>query len=137
MTTLQALRDGLKARLDTIAGLRVYDTAPGQVEPPCAVIWVDQVVYATTMGGRSHEVILAVLLLVSAAVERVAQDALDGYMSFDGASSIYAAVEADPDLGGLVDACQVIAVPEGQAGLVEYGGVQYQGARFNVGVMVS
>src|SRR5688572_28538840 len=35
--TISAVRDALKTTLGTISGLRVYDTIPDNVNPPCAV----------------------------------------------------------------------------------------------------
>jgi hypothetical protein len=126
MATIAAARDGLKARLATISDLRVYDNVLGQVEPPAAVIRLDTIQYDTTMADGSHDPTFIVLVLVSLANERTAQDKLDSYLEPESATSIRNAIDADPTLGGAVDyatATQVRAY-----GLVNYADVGYLGA---------
>jgi hypothetical protein len=142
MATIAATLDALAAKLATVptpdgsATLNVQDTVPGQVTPPAAVLWVDSITYATSQASMSHDLTVAVLLLVSDASSEDGQELLTAYLEPTGTSSVYAALDADPDLGQAGLITLVTAVPEGQAGRVQYGGVEYQGARLNVGVML-
>ena len=106
MTTLAQVRDGLKARLDTIVGLRVTDYIPDDVGGyPAAMIFPPtNTDYSDDLGYGSFTVEFVVLLLVPAAVDR-RQLGLYDLLDRTGSSSVFAAVEADRSLGGLnVDA---------------------------------
>lgn len=110
MTTLAQVRDGLEARLDAIAGLRVYDYVPDDANYPAAVIFPPiNTDYTDDHGMGGFTVRFAVMLFVPAAIDRKQLD-LYALMDRTGASSIFAAVEADRTLGGLnVDARVVSA----------------------------
>lgn len=134
MATLAQLRAGLADRLETITSLKgVYEEAPGQVETPAAVIRMASpaITYATSTG--SHDYSFSVLLLVSLAQGAPASEVLDGYLDTTGVDSVFAAVEADPDLGGVCDAAVVTSVAN--AGLVTWNEVGYLGAEFLVTVL--
>lgn len=102
--TISQVKDGLKARIQTISGLRAFDYQPDQVNPPFAFPTLDTITYHQT-GMSSGGVVMnfTVTLIVNRAVERTAQDQLDQYMSWDGAQSLRAAIEADRTLGGVCD----------------------------------
>jgi hypothetical protein len=92
------------------------------------------ITYATS--AVSHDYSFSILLLVSVAQGSPAQEVLDGYLDTSGADSVFAAIEADPDLGGVCDAAMVTSVAN--AGLVEYpsgSGIAYLGAEFLVSVL--
>jgi hypothetical protein len=110
MTTLAQVRDGLEARLDTIAGLRVYDHVPENVHYPAAVIFPPtHNDYRDDLGIGGYTVQIIVMLFVPANIDRKQLD-LYALMDRTGASSVFAAVEADRTLGGLnVDARVVSA----------------------------
>jgi len=137
LATLAQLRAGLATRLGTIASLKgVYPESPGQVETPAAVIRMGSpaITYATST--VSHDYSFSILLLVSIAQGAPSQEVLDGYLDTSGADSVFAAIEADPDLGGVCDAAMVTSVAN--AGLVEYpsgSGIAYLGAEFLVSVL--
>jgi hypothetical protein len=62
--------------------------------------------------------VFTVSVVVGRAAERSAQSALDGYLSYEGSSSVRAALEADRSLGGvvqnlLVESASNIATMEG------------------------
>jgi hypothetical protein len=102
--TISQVKDGLKTRIETISGLRAFDYQPDQVNPPFAFPTLDTITYHQT-GMASGGVVMnfTITLVVNRAVERTAQDALDQYMSFSGAQSLRAAIEADRTLGGVCD----------------------------------
>jgi hypothetical protein len=101
-------KDGLKARLATILGLRCYDYQPDQVNPPFAFPTLEEIRYhATAMGTGGVEMDFTINLILSRQSERVAQDEIDKYTAFIGAQSVRAAIEGDRTLGGVVDDCVV------------------------------
>lgn len=135
MSSLADLRAGLAAALSTIVSLNgIYTDEPGQVEPPAAVVRLGSpaVTYGTSLAGGSHDYVFTVLLLVGNA-STVGQEALDGYLDVTGADSVYAAVDADPDLGGAADSAAVTTVQN--AGLVTWAGAEYLGAELLVTVL--
>jgi len=54
------------------------------------------------MGGGLITNVFTVSVVVGRSAERTAQTALDGYLSYEGATSVRAALEADRTLGGVV-----------------------------------
>lgn len=133
MASLKSIRDGLKTALDTIDGLIVYDTVPGSIVTPCAIVQPETVEYQVTQGGAtvaSWE--MAVIVLVQAVVEDTAQDAVDDYISPTGTSSVPAAIAADQDLGGTV--AYAVVTEMDRYGEFTFNEVRYIGARFLVEV---
>lgn len=132
--SVATIRDGLKTALQTIPGLRAYDTVPGQVAVPAAVVTSGEplVTYDLAMGDNADALNFVVLVLVQYATERPAQDGLDGYLNNTGPSSVKAAIEGN--LGGAaVDANVTTATGYG---VYTYNNVDYLGVKFNVEVMV-
>lgn len=140
MASVTAIRNGLKTRLDTIAGLRNHAIVVGDIVPPAAVVIPGDpsrknamaINYDCTMGRGSDDFQFTVLLMVSNKVERVSQEALDAYLAGSGALSVKAAIEADGTLGGVAHFTNVQGVRD--YGLVTYGGQTYVGAEFMVEV---
>lgn len=135
MTPISALRDGLKTRLSTISGLRAYDTIPGDIRPPAAVVRVESINYSSSMGGLTHEVTFNVLLLVSTVLNSTSQDTLDGYLNPSGSTSVLAAIDAGFDLGGICDGTQLKTCRN--YGQIEYAGTPYIGAELVIEVLMS
>lgn len=100
--TVSQAAAGLREQLRQIPGLRVVDNLPDQVNPPMAVMSVTDVTFHRAFSGGDPIYQFVVTLIVARASERVAQDRLDAYTSFDGAQSVRAAIEADQTLGGIV-----------------------------------
>jgi hypothetical protein len=101
-------KDGLKARLATISGLRTYDYQPDQVNPPFAFPTLEEIRYhATAMGTGGVEMDFTINLILSRQSERVAQDEIDKYMAYSGSQSVRAAIEGDRTLGGVCEDCVV------------------------------
>jgi hypothetical protein len=108
MSTLSELHAGLGKRLSTIRGLRVSDHLPEQINPPQAVVMLNQLQYHQQMAQGLNEYRFFVLIAVGRMGERTAQVALDSYISPDGPQSIRAAIEADPTLGGAASDATVV-----------------------------
>lgn len=101
MATLSELRSGLAANLATITGLRTSATIPDAVNPPVAVVFPNSITYDLAFarsGGDEYEFLVTVI--VGRMDERSAQNRLDDYCTGTGSSSIKAAIEKDPTLGG-------------------------------------
>lgn len=99
MATISAVRDALKSTLEAaVSGLRVHDTIPGDVYPPCAVVLPESGL-PNTIGRGLDTFQYRLRLVVSVASERAGQDSLDAYLSSSGSSSIRAALHATPGLG--------------------------------------
>lgn len=134
--TLSQVRAALKTRLQTIAGLEVYDKPPGSINPPAAVITPSPGSFLTYQTSQvSHDLELLVAVFVQWGGNDDATDALDAYLADSGTYSIYATVQADPTLGGVVDSTAVFDAQN--YGRHEYPeGVPYLGVEFNVGVLL-
>lgn len=135
MAALATIRDGLKTRLETITGVRPYDTVPDKPEVPCAIVVPapDGVVdYHTTMNDGLVTWRFDIIVLVSRTSDRGGQDKLDGYINPSGSTSIKAAIEADRTLAAAVYDAHVTGVSE--YGSFEFNAIEYFGARFAVTV---
>lgn len=100
--TVTQIKQGIATALATIPGLRSYAVQPDNLNPPFAWPMLDTVTYNGAMRGGLITHIYTVTVVVGRAAERTAQNALDGYVSYDSATSIRAALEADRTLGGVV-----------------------------------
>ena len=106
--TITQVKDGLKARIESVSGLRAFDYQPDQVNPPFAWPTLDEIRFHQTDFATGGVVMdFTITLVVHRQSERVAQDALDQYMTWEGAKSLRAAIESDRTLGGV---CQDLIV---------------------------
>ena len=126
--TFPAVRAAVAAYLqNTITGLRATPNRFLQVNPPMAVI-VPQtgtlIRYSQTFDAET-DYNLRAILLVSEGDSTQGQDLLDAYLSPTGAQSVYAAVQADPTLGGAVSYCAVVEATG--YGLTNFNGIDYLG----------
>jgi hypothetical protein len=126
MATIAQIRDGLKARLDTIPGLRAHATMPDVLTGPAAVVSRRSTTFGTTMDGESDDLTCAVTLFIQYTGERVAQTSLDTYLGPTGANSVKAAVDGDPTLGGVVDYAEVVSAERDR--IVEWAGIKWLAA---------
>lgn len=132
MADYAAIREGLKTRLETIdTFLVVHATVPGRVVAPAAVVVPGRplAVYHDSMVGSSGSLTVfqfEIVCCVQSMAEEFAQDTLDLLIS--GTSSVQAAIEADPTLGGSATTCQVRQAVD--YGTVEFADSVYYGARF-------
>lgn len=108
-------------------GLRATANRFAQVNAPMAVIAPQTgtlIRYSQTFDAET-DYHLRAILLVSEGDSAGGQDLLDAYLSPTGPQSVYAAVQADPSLGGTVSYCAVIEATG--YGLTNWGGVDYLG----------
>lgn len=108
--TVSQVATGIRNRLATISGLRVFNYQPEQVNPPIGFPVLNQIRYHGAYGGGMVEMDWSIVVVTGRWLDRTAHTALDGYLSYSGATSIRAAIEADKTLGGIVD---TLVVPTG------------------------
>jgi hypothetical protein len=117
MASVQEIREGIDDRLATIAGLRHSPNVPAVVNPPHAFVKRRTTTFGVSMDGED-DTTFAVTVLVSWADQVAAQKALDGFLASTGATSIKAAIDADPTLDGIVDYAHATLVEEERITLV-------------------
>lgn len=111
--TLAEVRTALAETLADVTGLRTYDFMPDQFACPCiAVLPLGWVPISFQQGSAQYE--FALIVRVQSTSERAGQLALDDFITPVGATSIWAALYADPTLGGVVHDC-------GVSGMRDYG----------------
>ena len=113
MTNINGVRDALKANLQTITGLRVYDQIPDVVVPPCAIVGQLDFTFDIDNARGLDQASVDIFVLVQRFSERTGQDKLDLLLAGSGSGSIKTALESDRTLGGLVDTLRVISADSG------------------------
>ena len=127
MATISAIRDGLQTVGAAITGLRSLDTIRGEISPPCLVAVPENAEPKTLVGTRDR-LNFRLRLMVSSESERTAQDALDGYLSSTGDTSVRAKLQlpANANLG--IAGVKAIWMGWENYGLAEWSGITYFGA---------
>jgi len=134
LASIATIRDGIKTRLATIAGLYTHDTIPDDLYPPAAIVGVPLTVrYDVSFRSPKTRFTFPVRVIAGRTTERESQDKLDGYLSADGASSIRAAIDGDPTLGGSADTSRVVEARD--YGVYEVAGVPYIGVELEIEVI--
>ena len=113
ITDVNGVRDALKVNLQTISRLRIYDTIPDIVTPPCAVVGQLDFTFDVDNARGLDQASVDVYVIVQRLSERTGQDKLDNFLAGSGNGSIKTAIESDRTLGGLVDTLRVISAESG------------------------
>jgi hypothetical protein len=127
--TVSQVANGLATRLGTISGLRTSVFQPEQLNPPFAYPVVNRIEYHRAYGGGDVVMDWSVFVVVGRWTDRTAHALLDDFLSYSGAKSIRAAIEADTSLGGV---CSTLVVRSGlditslEAGGAEFLQIQLQ-----------
>ena len=127
--TVSQVAAGLAARLATISGLRTYTYQPEQLNPPFGFPQINRVEYHRAFGGGDVVMDWTVNVVTGRWTDRTAHALLDDFLSYSGAKSVRAAIEADTTLGGV---CQTLIVRSGaditslDAGGAEFLQIQFQ-----------
>ena len=116
MASLSEIRDGIKATLATITGLRAYDTVPDQVNLPAVLVLPVEADFNRAFSRGNDEYQFELFVMTSRTVARVGQDALDDFVTGSGDKSIRAKIFAVQDLG-IGDGTQAYV-----SGMSRYGG---------------
>ena len=130
MALVSELRDGLKANLATITGLRTADTVPDNPNPPIAVIIPQSISYDDTFQRGMNTYTFSVLVIVQRSSERTGQNSLDAFVSGTGTKSVKRAIEIDKTLGG--KAFDVRVTDLRNYGDITIGEINYFSAEFIV-----
>ena len=113
ITDVNGVRDALKVNLQTISRLRIYDTIPDIVTPPCTVVGQLDFTFDIDNARGLDQASVDVYVIVQRLSERTGQDKLDNFLAGSGNKSIKTAIESDRTLGGLVDTLRVISAESG------------------------
>jgi hypothetical protein len=113
ITNVNGVRDALKANLQTITGLRVYDLIPDVIVPPCAVVGQLDFTFDIDNARGLDQASVDIYVIVQRISERSGQEKLDNFLAGSGNGSIKTALESDRALGGLVDTLRVITAESG------------------------
>jgi hypothetical protein len=122
------VRAGLKTRLATITGLRVFDSIPDQVTPPAAVVGQLDFTFDIDNARGLDIANVDVYVIVQRFDARSGQNQLDNYLG-SGNKSIKTAIEADRTLGGAVN---TLRVTRAEAGTYLQGDVTFLSYRFSL-----
>ena len=135
MSTFSEIRTGLATNLATITGLRTYSYIPDIINPPVAVAGPASVEYDAAFNRGHDNLLWDVVVIVSRADEKAAQDALDGYCDGTASTSVKTAVESDPTLGGAVINARVTDMTSYQS--LAVGETQYLAATFRISILAN
>lgn len=122
------IRDGFKTRLETVSGLRAFDTFPaGEIPVPAAVVLPSDpfITYPETIAPGICTLNFRVTLLASFSSDRTGQDTIDAYLSAGTGQtlSVVDALRGDRTLGG---AAQTLVIESANDyGITEVAGNQY------------
>jgi len=131
--TVKTAATALQTALATVSGLRVASYLPDTITPPQAVVTIGSVQFHGSFGPAGDAPFaFVVTVFVGRMSDRSGQDALYAYMAPTGSTSIKAAVESDPTLGGVVSYATVVSAQNIQA--VEVDAAVYLAVDFTVAV---
>ena len=134
MTDIQAIWDRIAVNLATISGLRTSANIPDLVNPPVAVLSLEQIAYDGAFNQGLTTLEFTIFVVVSRADERTAQRKLNQFVAPTGALSIKSAVESDRRLNNLVADLRVRSVTN--IGSLQLDDQEYMAAEFAVAVYV-
>jgi hypothetical protein len=125
------VRKGLKANLESIPGMRIYELIPTPAVAPAAIVGQLDFTFDLNNARGLDQANLDVVVLVQRFSERSGQNDLDKYLQGSGEYSIKAAIESDLTLGG---ACNTLRVTSAQAGSYSSGDIEFLSYRYNLTV---
>jgi hypothetical protein len=130
--SIATIGTGLKTRLDTITGLRVF--APNELpgsgnEPPMAFILPPAVEYHSDFAAN-YVLTFRVVVAVTQQDSPTAHDAIMAYMEPSGTYSVLAAIEGDRTLGSTADDVKVVRNLGERVWSI--GGIDYLSTEFEV-----
>lgn len=131
---IQAIRERIAVNLATVPGLRTAENIPDLVNPPIAVVSLEQIAYDGAFQQGLTTLEFNIFVVVSRASERMAQRSLNQYVAPIGTYSIKSAVESDRRLNNLVADLRVRSVTN--IGSLQLDDQEYVAAEFAVAVYV-
>jgi hypothetical protein len=137
MSTLTEICQALANRLGTLDdSLQKHYFPPAQVVPPAVVVSPGPgtfLLYGRTFDDDT-DLELTVLIVAKGGQRQSAFEELYDYLADSGPRSVFACLEADPTLGGVVDSTAVLSA--GGFGSYRFGELSYPGVEFAIGVLV-
>src|SRR5688572_12168050 len=132
VTTIAAIRAGLKARLATIADFThsAESVIPDQVNTPCAIVEPPSTIdYQQTMAGSKTELVFTITVLAAPAQLGAVggQEAIDLYLNSSDAKSVKKAIQGDGTLGAIAD--DLIVTKAYDVGVLVFGTTPFVGAK--------
>jgi hypothetical protein len=131
MIQISKVRDALGKNIESISGIRVYDTIPDVVVPPAAIVGQLDFTYDINNARGLDQASVDIFVIVQRISERAGQDKLDELLAGTGNKSIKTAIESDRSLGGLVNTLRVISA---ESGTYVSGDITFLSYRYNVTV---
>jgi hypothetical protein len=125
------VRNGLKANLEAIKGMRTYELVPTVPVAPAAIVGQLDFTFDLNNARGLDQANLDVVVLVQRFTERSGQNELDKYLAGSGDYSIKAAIESDLTLGG---ACNTLRVTSAEAGTYAAGDIEFLSYRYRLTV---
>lgn len=134
MSTVSQIRTGLVTALSTISGLNTYSAEPGQITPPAAIVITPSIEYHRSFNSTSalKSYTFRIYVLVAQGLLDEAAHTLDTFADPGSSTSVRAAIEADPTLGGVADS--LIVESFRPLNSEEVASLQYWGGEFSVTV---
>ena len=137
MSQVGDVRDGIVTNLSTISGLNVAKWIGQSIQTPMAVVGWPTVVYDEAMGRGLDTWTVPVQIFVGLADNQSAAERLETYLDGSGATSVKAAIEADPTLDGACDDVRVSDLGEVFEGVdTTSPSIVYLAAQWDVNVLV-
>jgi len=131
MIKINQVREALGQNLTNITGIRVYDTIPDVVVPPCAIVGQLDFTFDIDNARGLDQASVDVYVIVQRISERAGQDKLDELLAGTGTKSIKTALESDRTLGGLVNTLRVLTA---ESGTYISGDVTFLSYRYNLAI---
>jgi len=129
MIKISQVREQLGINIQNITGIRIYDTIPDVVVPPCAVVGQLDFTFDVDNARGLDQASVDVYVIVQRISERAGQDKLDELLGGTGNKSIKTAIESDRTLGGLVNTLRVISA---ESGTYQTGDQTFLSYRYNL-----
>lgn len=133
MSTLEQVADAIRDKLVAIDGLTVFDAPPESLHPPSAVVMPPAVDYRQSFSASGlcrADIDVVVLTAPAGSFTDAAFRLLWPYMDHSGDQSIFAKIEADQTLGGVVEAAMVKTFRMMTS--EEVAGIGYVGGTFTI-----
>lgn len=123
--------DALDAAL-AMDGVQVINQPTGNINPPALVTTPGEGEFFSFKTAFDGAAVLPMLIiaLTNRRQDRASRITLCEFMELSGARSVYAAIESDPTLGGVVSSAAVLSASN--FGSITFGGPEYLTCSFNV-----
>lgn len=134
MATVTQIRQAIATQLSLVTTLNVYAAVVDSAIAPAAIVGTPaNIEYDYTFRSANFKMQIPIRLIAARVQEDYAQELLDSYVSYEGASSIPLAMGLDPLLSGTVQTSRVVEARN--YGVYEIEGISYLGVEFMLEVI--